>query len=194
MPLDDPSDLNAENRALKKRVERLEAGTGAGAGDSDHAGVGPLSTQVGFGALALLDQGTAMGFNSTVTGYNGTAYGAGSDSVDDGTAVGRSAHATGERGAAFGENAVADGYQSSALGSSTTANHDYSTALGRDATTTATNQLRLGEVHIEMGEITAPSAPAANAVRLFARDNGSGKTQLVALFASGSAIVIATQP
>ena len=37
-------------------------------------------------------------------------------------------------------------------------------------------------------------APAANAARLFTRDNGSGKTQLVVRFHTGAVIVIATEP
>lgn len=48
--------------------------------------------------------------------------------------------------------------------------------------------------YIEMDEMTAPSAPAANGARLFCVDNGSGKTQLKVIFASGAAQVIATQP
>lgn len=39
-----------------------------------------------------------------------------------------------------------------------------------------------------------PSAPAANGARLFTKDNGSGKTQLVVRFASGATQVIATEP
>lgn len=46
----------------------------------------------------------------------------------------------------------------------------------------------------EMGEITAPAAPAANGVRIYAVDNGGGKTQLMALFSSGAAQQIAIQP
>lgn len=40
---------------------------------------------------------------------------------------------------------------------------------------------------------TAPAAPAANSVRLFAEDNGSGKTRIVAKFASGADVVLGTQ-
>ena len=43
-------------------------------------------------------------------------------------------------------------------------------------------------------EITAPDAPAANGVRLYAVDNGAGKTLLVARFGSGAAQTIATEP
>jgi hypothetical protein len=40
----------------------------------------------------------------------------------------------------------------------------------------------------------APAAPAANNVRIYAVDNGSGKTQLMALFATGAAQQIAIEP
>lgn len=39
-----------------------------------------------------------------------------------------------------------------------------------------------------------PAAPAANQARLYSRDNGSGKTQIVARFSSGAVQVMATQP
>ena len=47
--------------------------------------------------------------------------------------------------------------------------------------------------HIEEG-IAALAAPSANNVILYAKDDGSGKTQLVARFATGAVQVIATQP
>ena len=45
-----------------------------------------------------------------------------------------------------------------------------------------------------MAEMTAPAAPAANSVRIYAEDNGSGKTRLMALFATGAAQQIAIEP
>jgi hypothetical protein len=45
--------------------------------------------------------------------------------------------------------------------------------------------------HLEM---TPPAAPSADRVRLFAQDNGAGKTQLMALFSSGAAQQVAIQP
>lgn len=55
-----------------------------------------------------------------------------------------------------------------------------------------------GELHldkqIELTEIADPAAPDANGARLYARDNGVGKTQIVAVFATGAVQVIATQP
>ena len=49
-------------------------------------------------------------------------------------------------------------------------------------------------VALQLGEMTAPAAPAANKVRIYAQDNGSGKTQLMALFATGAAQQIAIEP
>jgi hypothetical protein len=51
-----------------------------------------------------------------------------------------------------------------------------------------------GGASIEFTEQTAPAAPAANGVRIYAVDNGSGKTQLMALFATGAAQQIAIEP
>jgi hypothetical protein len=47
---------------------------------------------------------------------------------------------------------------------------------------------------LELQEMTAPGAPAANFVRIYAVDNGSGKTQLMAQFATGAAVQIAIEP
>ena len=46
----------------------------------------------------------------------------------------------------------------------------------------------------EVAEMTAPAAPATNSVRIYAEDNGAGKTRLMALFATGSAVQIAIEP
>lgn len=46
----------------------------------------------------------------------------------------------------------------------------------------------------EGAEQTAPSAPAANRYRIFAQDNGAGKTQLMVIFASGAAQQLAIEP
>jgi hypothetical protein len=47
---------------------------------------------------------------------------------------------------------------------------------------------------LEFAEQTAPAAPSANRVRLYAQDNGGGKTQLMALFATGAAQQVAIEP
>lgn len=47
---------------------------------------------------------------------------------------------------------------------------------------------------LQLTEMTAPSAPATNNVIIYAVDNGSGKTQLMALFPTGAAQQIAIEP
>ena len=51
-----------------------------------------------------------------------------------------------------------------------------------------------GAYYTELAEMTAPAAPAADRVRIYAEDNGSGKTRLMALFATGAAQQIAIEP
>jgi hypothetical protein len=47
---------------------------------------------------------------------------------------------------------------------------------------------------ISLIEQTAPAAPATNGVYIYAEDNGSGKTRLMARFATGAAVQIAIEP
>lgn len=47
---------------------------------------------------------------------------------------------------------------------------------------------------LRLTERTPPAAGAANTARIFAQDNGAGKTQLCVLFASGAAQCFATEP
>lgn len=55
------------------------------------------------------------------------------------------------------------------------------------------SQVEIGN-GVQFTEMTAPSAPAANKVILFAQDNGAGKTQLMALFPSGAAQQVSIEP
>jgi hypothetical protein len=53
----------------------------------------------------------------------------------------------------------------------------------------------LGDVFLELNELADdPAAPAANKARLYAKDNGSGKTVVYARFATGAIQAVATQP
>ena len=45
----------------------------------------------------------------------------------------------------------------------------------------------------ELTEIATPASPIANRARLFVKDNGLGKTQLVVKFANGTVKVLATE-
>jgi len=47
---------------------------------------------------------------------------------------------------------------------------------------------------MEFSEVSAPAAPATNNVRIYAEDNGAGKTRLMARFATGAAVQVAIEP
>jgi hypothetical protein len=61
-------------------------------------------------------------------------------------------------------------------------------------TTSPSTRLDIDAGALELAEMTAPAAGAANTVRIYAVDNGSGKTQLMAIFSSGAAQQLAIQP
>jgi hypothetical protein len=61
-------------------------------------------------------------------------------------------------------------------------------------TASPAEKLTVSAGDIGLDEISDPSAPAANRARLYIRDNGSGKTQLVVRFSSGAVQVLATEP
>jgi hypothetical protein len=48
--------------------------------------------------------------------------------------------------------------------------------------------------YVEGSEMTAPAAPSANGFRIYAEDNGSGKTRLMVKFATGAAQQLAIEP
>ncbi len=56
------------------------------------------------------------------------------------------------------------------------------------------NHLVQGAAYHELGEIADPAAPVADNARLYVRDNGAGKTQLVVRFPTGAVQVLATEP
>jgi hypothetical protein len=47
---------------------------------------------------------------------------------------------------------------------------------------------------LQLSEASDPAAPAANKARVYCRDNGAGKSQLVVRFPSGAVQIIATEP
>ena len=48
--------------------------------------------------------------------------------------------------------------------------------------------------YLQINEMTAPTAGAADTGRIFCQDNGAGKTQLMVIFNTGAAQQIAIQP
>jgi hypothetical protein len=52
----------------------------------------------------------------------------------------------------------------------------------------------VGSTYLDMNEITAPAAPSANKARIYAEDDGTGKTRLMVVFPTGAAQQIAIEP
>jgi hypothetical protein len=162
VPVDDPSDLVAEQRRIKKDIERLKAGRGADPGDSGHAGVGADSIALGNDAASSGDRGVAVGFHSLAASQSGTAVG---DSTLAGgwnsTAIGEDAVANGDGSTSLGSNADASGEDSVALGQGAYAAYDYSAAIGPGAESTASDQIMLGHsgnTVVVPGTFSNPSA------------------------------------
>ena len=59
---------------------------------------------------------------------------------------------------------------------------------------TANSNILMGTGRFLLDERADPAAPSANQATLYARDNGSGKTQLVVRFPTGAIQAIATEP
>ena len=55
-------------------------------------------------------------------------------------------------------------------------------------------EVDLNTGYAQFSERADPAAPSANEARLYAKDNGSGKTQLVVRFPTGAVQVLATEP
>jgi hypothetical protein len=66
-------------------------------------------------------------------------------------------------------------------------------ATANHAIYTNDGPLHFGD-YLELPEISNPLAASANTGRLYCRDNGAGKSQIVARFPSGAVQVIATEP
>jgi len=69
-----------------------------------------------------------------------------------------------------------------------------SLGVGLGAGVAPATKLDIGAGAITLSEMAAPGAGAANTCRIYAVDNGAGKTQLMAVFASGAAQQIAIEP
>jgi hypothetical protein len=163
--------------------EALAAGTGVAVGKSAICG-GLIQTIIGASA-----SGTSGGTGATAVGGSAAAGTAS-------TAVGRLAVAATTAGqqdsVAIGQQATAAN-QGTAVGRSAAAPNTNAVAIGYNTTTTAGNQVALGARHIEITEVAAPGLAPTNGARLYVKDNGSGKTQLVVRFQSGAEIALATE-
>lgn len=157
---------------------------------------GVRSTAVGYAASSGGTDTTALGNSASAPSTNATAVGKSATVTGSGLAVGKSATASGtDLSTAIGTLAQATVTRATALGHTATAGHDNAVALGYGVSSTAANQIEIGARHLEGVELGAdPAAPATDGFRLYAKDNGAGKTQLCVRFPTGAVQVIATEP
>jgi hypothetical protein len=76
-------------------------------------------------------------------------------------------------------------------------NADDATEVGHDDAPTvirSDNGTLTVDGHLEVDEVAEPAAPAANKARLFAVDNGAGKTRLMVRFPTGASVELAIEP
>jgi hypothetical protein len=66
--------------------------------------------------------------------------------------------------------------------------------VGINGVTSPSTELDIGAGAIEFDEMTAPGGGAVNTARLYAVDNGAGKTQLAVVFNTGAVQILAVEP
>ena len=151
------------------------------------------TTDTEFSYAILGENLSTAGGGIGITGKTHDAAGAFGDSagVYGLTAGG---HASGVLGFAQGDGAGVFGYSNTGPGIyGESGSSNWAAQLkGRVVIEATSPYVQLAE--FAPGLTTAPSNAPTQAVRLFAKDNGSGKAQLCAIFPSGSAVVIATEP
>ena len=108
-------------KGMQKAIRRTQPNVGGG--DSDHAGSGVDSLQVGVNADAFSQDATAVGVNSS-SGDTGSVGSVGS------TALGSAAYARATNATALGFNSYSGNNHSTALGAGSTATADYQVMLG----------------------------------------------------------------
>jgi hypothetical protein len=166
-------------------------GTGTGAGGSIVFKVAPAgSTGTSQNALA-----TALTIDSTKTSTFAGNLIFGTDNAYDIGASGANRPKTLYTAAwAY----IGGGVESSGLrlmaGSNLYWNNATIVSGATDGVFSLTNYAETAGAALYLLERTAPSAPAANRVYIYAEDNGAGKTRLMALFQSGAAQQIAIEP
>lgn len=174
-------------------------GTSASAGNSGVAiGEGSSATSavaVGRGVVAPSSSVVIGPTASVAVGSSAGSIGSSAVARNAGVAVGQGAKNEGNDAVAIGGSASAHS-NGTAVGKSAlvASNHSRSVALGHSAASSAADQLAIGPRHVEIGEVTAPTAPAADKARLYIEDDGTGKTRLMVRFATGAAVQVAIQP
>ena len=167
-------------------------------------GVGLASGDPGFSPSAgELTIGEARGngsagINTRLTLINGAATAAeNGNAIDFATSTNANVSSIKSRISGFGNSANDKGFLAFSTFNGTSVNEQVrindlgSVGIG---TTSPSTRLDIDAGALELAEMTAPGAGAVNTVRIYAVDNGAGKTQLMAIFNTGAAQQLAIQP
>ena len=195
------------NFSEKIHAEDIPQDYGTGGGTASASSLHSIA--IGAGATVDTNYGIAIG-GSNVTGNSGIAIGRTARcEAAQCTSVGFDADALGSQSSAFGRYVQATGSSSTAIGTHTEATQSYSTALGAyadakhssstavgfNATTTASNQIMLGNssaniVAPNLGGNGAGIVSVDNDGQLsWSADNSSGDVDFTTISASGNTTV-----
>jgi len=161
------------------RLSLADAGVFSWTSSNNAAGTSDLFMRRGAAAMLVLGAATAAPVAQTIraTGAFTNSNQAGANFTIAGS---------NSTGSAAGGSII---FQTSPAGGAGSSQNALVTVLTLDSTKQANFA-----GHMQMTEITAPAAGAANTVRIYAEDNGAGKTRLMAIFASGAAQQVAIEP
>lgn len=155
---------------------------------------GASSSATGQGSLASGSNAQAVGLNSQATATEALAIGKGAvSSAGHAVAIGNNSTSSGIISTAIGAASDATNTRSTAIGYGAQSTHASSVALGAEKATNADSQVMMGAIHIALAEVSSQPLAAADGARLYVKDNGAGKTQLVVRFQSGGEVVLATE-
>ncbi len=130
----------------------------------DDANIGNYSTAMGKNTTASGYSSTAMGDGTTASGYSSTAMGYGTTaSRDISTAMGNGTTASGNYSTAMGSGTTASGYYSTAMGYETTASGDNSTAIGYETTASGNRSTAMGDYTTASGDNSTAMGSATTA-------------------------------
>lgn len=180
----------ATGAASTNSVALGSSALGAGAGATNNVAVGSLALRTSTGAENV-GVGFSAGYQAGGNAANATTTG--TRQVNIGSGSGQNSATQRNDTVALGYRALVDANDAVALGSGAQALHASSVALGKAAVTTAASQVQVGTRHLEYAEVTAPGVATTNGARVYAKDNGSGKTQLCVIFQTGTEFVLATE-
>lgn len=159
----------------------------------EHAiAIGRLATTANLADRSIAIGSSAAGEDNEAIAIGYFASGHNNQSI----AIGRGANATGTGSIAVGDHATCAGVYSVAIGKNSTVSSGHITGTMIVGSTTVGSELdlELAKGLLVLPEIPDPGAALANQCRLYCRDNGGGKSQLVVVFPSGAVQVLATEP